>query len=66
MNLKDDQISLRIIKATIDQGGYNGVEKTSRINKFSCILFRSFHCYFLTIVAMIPKSLNRVSLTAIL
>lgn len=33
--------------------------------KFSYISFKPFHCYFLTILVVIPKSLSRVSLTTI-
>ena len=63
--LKDGQISLRSSKAIFDQEGSSGAEQRSIINNFSCISFRSFHCYFLIIVAVIPKSLNRVGLTTI-
>ena len=57
--LKDGQRSLRSSKAISNQGRSNGVEQRFVISKFSCILFRSFHCYFLTIVAVIPKSLKQ-------
>ena len=65
-NLMKDQISLRSCKGVFDQWGSIGAEQRSISEKISCISFRSLHCFFLIIVAMFLKYLNRVGLTAIL
>ena len=59
-NLKDDQRSLRSSKAIFDQGGSNDAEQRLVASKFSCILFRSIHCFFLIIVAVISNLLTEL------
>lgn len=59
-NCKDDQRSLRSSRAIFDQGGSNDAKQRPITSKFSCILFKSIHFCFLTLVAVISNLLTEL------